>query len=403
MKIVCLLFKPLQNYKKAMHFSGSISSRFPGMSTSIFSVMSKLAQENKAINLSQGFPDFDCSTELTDLVNRAMKDGHNQYAPMPGLPALRETIAEKTEKLYGAAYHPESEVTVTAGATQAIFTALMCLIQPGDEAIIIEPAYDCYAPAVTLAGGRVIPVELSFPDYRIDWEGVKNKISPATKVIIVNSPNNPGCTIFTESDMQALIRITANTGITILSDEVYEHIVFDNKKHLSVAAFPELRERAFVVSSFGKSFHVTGWKVAYILAPEKLMAEFRKIHQYNVFSVNTPMQVAINAFLKNPAHYLELGNFYQQKRDFFLESMKSTPFTALPCQGTYFQLMGFEKISSLSDYDFAVWLTKNAGVACVPLSPFYSAGTDHKVVRFCFAKKNETMEEAGKRLALFFN
>lgn len=399
---VCL-FDFLQNYEKDMHYPGRINTRLPGVGTSIFSVMSKLAAEHQAINLSQGFPDFECSPLLIDLVSFAMKNGNNQYAPMPGLLTLRETVAEKTEKLYGTSYHPDSEVTITAGATQAIFSALLSIVLPGDEVIILEPAYDCYAPAVTMAGGKAIPVELNFPDFSIDWAMVRKQINSKTRAIIINTPNNPGCTLFSASDFQALTEIIANTDIIILSDEVYEHIVFDEKKHLSITSFPALRERAFVISSFGKSFHVTGWKIAYVLAPENLMAEFRKVHQFNVFSVNTPMQVAINEFLMSPSNYLELGNFYQQKRDYFLEAMQSTPFEPLPCSGTYFQLMSYKAISELPDLEFAVWLTKNAGVASVPLSPFYSAKTDNRILRFCFAKKKETLDEAGVRLRKFFS
>ncbi len=388
--------------QKAMHFSGSIRSRLPGTGTSIFSVMSKLAIEHNAVNLSQGFPDFECSPELTDLVCKAMKENKNQYAPMPGVIGLREVIAAKTESLYGAVYHPDTEVTITAGATQAIFTAILSCIHPGDEVIIIQPAYDCYAPAVEMAGGKVVTVDLQFPDYKLNWHEVRGKVNSLTRMIIVNTPNNPACTIFSEEDILSLIEITRGTEIVILSDEVYEHIIFDRQKHFSITGFPELRERAFVVSSFGKSFHVTGWKLGYIVAPEKLMSEFRKVHQFNVFSVNTPMQYAIAEYLANPEKYLGLGSFYQQKRDFFLALMAHTPFEALSGYGTYFQLMHFGNFSSLSDKEFAVWLTQKAGVACVPLSPFYISGMDHKVVRFCFAKKEQTLQEAGDRLTRFF-
>ncbi len=373
------------------------------MGTSIFSIMSKLASEKNAINLSQGFPDFNCSPLLTDLVNKAMKEQRNQYAPMQGILPLRESIAQKTFQLYGAIYNPDTEITITAGATQAIFSAILCCVNPGDEVIIIEPAYDCYAPAILLAGGKVVSVELKYPEYCIDWTEVKNAVNTSTRLIIINTPNNPACSVFSQIDLNSLIEITEGTDILILSDEVYEHIVFGNVPHLSVTRSNELRERSFVVSSFGKSFHVTGWKVGYILAPEKLMVEFRKVHQFNVFSVNTPMQYAINDFLQQPENYMGLGIFYQQKRDCFLEIMKGTPFEPLPCEGTYFQLMSFRKISTLSDKEFAIALTEKAGVACVPLSSFYSKGTDHQVLRFCFAKKEETLKEAGKRLTLFFS
>jgi methionine aminotransferase len=389
--------------QKAMHFSGSIHSKLSGTGTSIFSVMSKLAMEKNAVNLSQGFPDFDCSTELTELVCSAMKENKNQYAPMPGIIGLRQSIAVKTERLYHSHYHPETEITITAGATQAIFTAIQSIIRPGDEVIIIQPAYDCYAPAVLLAGGILVTVDLFPPDYKINWEEIEGKVNSRTRMIIVNSPGNPSCKVFSAEDILSLERITRDSEIVILSDEVYEHIIFDGQEHNSVSRSPELRERSFVIASFGKSFHVTGWKIGYVLAPENLMSEFRKVHQFNVFSVNTPMQYAIAEYMKNSDNYSGLGKFYQQKRDLFLETMAQTPFKPLPSFGTYFQLMDFAGFSTLQDKEFAIWLTESAGVACVPLSPFYLNGTDNKVVRFCFAKKEQTLLEAGHRLSKFFS
>jgi methionine aminotransferase len=385
-----------------MEFSGSINSRLPHMENSIFSVMSKLALENNAINLSQGFPDFDCSPELLDLVHQALLEGKNQYAPMPGLLMLRETISEKIADLHNAFYNPETEVNITAGATQAIFSAILSVVNPLDEVIVIEPAYDCYVPAILLAGGKPISFETSYPNFKVDWEKLGSLINEKTKLIIVNNPNNPGCSVFTKDDLESLNQITSNSGIIILSDEVYEHITF-NSDHLSLASHGELRERAFIVSSFGKTFHVTGWKVGYIVAPERLITEFRKVHQFNVFSVNTPMQVAINHFLRNKDNYHDLGGFYKAKRDYFLEIMSQTPFEPLPCEGTYFQLMCYKNISSMADVDFAFWLTKTVGVASIPLSPFYLSGRDNHVVRFCFAKKEETLNLAGEKFYSFFS
>lgn len=368
------------------------------MGTTIFSVMSKLAEEYKAINLSQGFPDYACDEKLINKVTEAMKSGFNQYAPMPGLTELRELIAEKAEKLYAATYNPDTEVTITAGGTQAIFTALTSCISQGDEVIIFEPAYDCYAPAIKLLGGLVKPYELSPPDYEIDWEMVKKLFTANTKMIILNSPQNPTGCILSEKDIKALIKLTKNTDILILSDEVYEHIVFDDKKHHSVALYPELRERSFIVASFGKLLHTTGWKLGYCLAPENLMKEFRKIHQFNVFSVNTPMQVGITNYLKDPDTYLGLSEFFKQKRDLFRGLLTETRFKLLPCHGSYFQCVGYEHLSSEKDTDMAIRLIKEYGVASIPVSAFYTRNTDHQILRFCFAKKQETLEKAVERL-----
>ncbi|TKC09376.1 methionine aminotransferase [Pedobacter frigoris] len=376
----------------------SIQSKLPGVGTTIFSVMSKLAETHKAINLSQGFPDYNCDDKLISMVNDAMKDGFNQYAPMPGLLSLRELIAEKAEFLYGANYHPDTEVTITAGGTQAIFTALSSCINAGDEVIIFEPAYDCYAPAVKLLGGLVKPYELNPPDYEIDWEMVKKLFTANTKMIILNSPQNPTGCILSEKDIKALIKLTKNTDVLILSDEVYEHIIFDGKKHHSIALYPELRERSFIIASFGKLLHTTGWKMGYCLAPENLMKEFRKVHQFNVFSVNTPMQVGITNYLRNPAVYNELSDFFQEKRDFFRSLLNETRLKPLPCHGSYFQCVSYSHISDEKDTDMAARMIKEYGVAGIPVSAFHIRSTDHKILRFCFAKKQETLEKAVERL-----
>jgi len=376
----------------------AIQSKLPGVGTTIFSVMSKLADEHKAINLSQGFPDYECDPKLIHEVTEAMKKGFNQYAPMPGLPALKELIAAKTFDLYGADYHRDTEVTVTAGGTQAIFTALSACISAGDEVIIFEPAYDSYAPAIKLLGGLVKPYELSAPNYEIDWEMVKKLFSANTKMIILNSPQNPTGCILSETDIQALIKLTKNTDVLILSDEVYEHIIFDGQQHHSVARYPELRERSFIVASFGKLLHTTGWKLGYCLAPEFLMKEFRKVHQFNVFSVNTPMQLGIANYLKDPSRYLGLSAFFQEKRDLFRSLLGETKFKLLPCHGSYFQCVSYGHLSDEKDKDMAVRLVKDFGVASIPVSAFYSRHTDHQVLRFCFAKKQETLEKAVERL-----
>lgn len=373
-------------------------SKLPGTGTNIFSVMSKLAEEHQAINLSQGFPDYDCDPKLIEFVADAMRQGFNQYAPMTGLPALREVIAEKMNTLYGANYHPETEVNITAGGTQAIFTALSAYIHPGDEVIIFEPAYDAYAPTIKLLGGLVKPYELAPPNYEIDWEMVKKLFSANTKMIILNSPQNPTGCVLSEKDIKALIKLTKNTDIMILSDEVYEHIIFDGKQHHSVALYPELRERSFIVASFGKLLHTTGWKLGYCLAPEQLMKEFRKVHQFNVFSVNTPMQVGIAHYLKDPQSYLGLSAFFQQKRDLFRNLLAETKFKLLPCDGSYFQCVSYEHLSDEKDVAMAERLIKEYGVASIPVSAFYLRNTDHHILRFCFAKKQETLEKAVERL-----
>lgn len=377
-----------------IHFN----SKLPQVGTTIFSVMSKLAADNNAINLSQGFPDFEGPEELVELTNKFMREGKNQYAPMGGVTVLNERIAEKISLLYKANYNPETEITITAGGTQAIFTALAAAIYPGDEVIIFEPAYDSYAPSIKLLGGLVKPFELSPPDYSIDWNMVKKLISNRTKMIILNSPQNPTGAILKQEDINQLIKITKDTDIFILSDEVYEHMVYDGKEHFSLAKFPELRERCFIVSSFGKLFHNTGWKVGYCLAPKELMNEFRKIHRYVVFSVNSPVQYAIAEMLKQKDYYLSISSFFEKKRNFFRELLQQTRFQLLPCEGSYFQCVGIERITDEKDADFVKKLTLENGVAAIPVSAFYSKLTDLRVIRFCFAKKQETLEKAVERL-----
>lgn len=375
-------------------FSASLNSKLPKVGPTIFTKMSALATKEKAINLSQGFPDFECAPQLIELVHKAMKSGQNQYAPMAGLPALREKIAEKTAFLYGGKYNPETEITITAGATQAIFTAIASTVNEGDEVIIFTPAYDCYEPTIELVGGKPVYVQLKDPNYKINWEEVKKVINQRTKMIIINSPHNPTGSILSKKDLAELEKLTMQSNMLVLSDEVYEHIVFDGEKHNSVAAFPNLAERSFIISSFGKTYHTTGWKVGYCLAPAELMKEFRKTHQYNVFSVNTPVQAAYAKFIDNRDAYLELSAFYQEKRDLFRKLVESSNFTLKPAQGSYFQLLGYENISDEADVDFAIRLTKEFKVASIPVSVFYNKKVDHKVLRFCFAKQNSTLEEA---------
>ena len=373
-------------------------SKLPGTSTTIFTVMSQLAAENNAINLSQGFPDYEADPKLIALVADAMKNGHNQYAPMTGIPALRELIADKVSRLYGADYNPDTEITITAGGTQAIFTALSAYIGAGDEVIIFEPAYDSYAPTIKMLGGLVKPYEMAPPDYDIDWEMVKKLFTVNTKMIILNSPHNPTGAILRDKDIEALIKLTKDSDILILSDEVYEHLIYDGEQHRSLALYPELRERTFIVGSFGKLLHTTGWKTGYCLAPNYLMKEFRKVHQFNVFSVNTPMQVGIAQYLKDPATYAGLSAFFQEKRDLFRSLMGQTKFKLLPCNGSYFQCVTYSDISDETDVAIAQRLVKDFSVASIPVSAFYIRNTDHHVLRFCFAKKHDTLEKAVERL-----
>lgn len=375
-----------------------LNSKLPTVGTTIFSVMSKLAQQHNAINLSQGFPDYAANPKLINFVADAMKDGHNQYAPMQGIQVLRELVAKKMATLYGANYHPETEVTITAGGTQAIFTALAAIINPGDEVIIFEPAYDCYSPTVKLLGGLVKPFELHAPNYSIDWEMVKKLFTANTRMIILNSPHNPSGSILSKADIEALIKLTKNTDILIISDEVYEHIIYDGEQHQSVALYPELQERSFVVASFGKLLHTTGWKLGYCLAPAKLMTEFRKVHQFNVFSVNTPMQLGVANYLKSENVYESLPSFFQQKRDLFRSLLSETRFKLLPCKGSYFQCVSYSAISEEKDSDMAKRLVTDFGVAGIPVSAFYTKATDDKIIRFCFAKEQDTLEKAVERL-----
>ena len=376
----------------------NIQSKLPGVSTTIFSVMSKLAAEYNAINLSQGFPDYSADPKLVELVNKAMKDGFNQYAPMPGNQLLKETIAQKVKNLYNVKYDPDTEITVTAGGTQAIFTALAAIINSGDEVIIFEPAYDCYAPTIRLFGGIVKTYELAPPAYEIDWDMVKKLFTSSTRMIILNSPQNPTGSILSNEDMKSLIKLISGTDILILSDEVYEHLIYDDQKHNSVMLFPELRERSFIIASFGKLLHATGWKLGYCLAPELLTKEFRKVHQFNVFSVNSPMQQAIAQYIQEPSNYNGIGSFFQQKRDYFRSLLKESRFKLLPCHGSYFQCVSYNDISDEKDTDFSERLIREFGVASIPVSAFYQKGTDHKIIRFCFAKENTTLALAAEKL-----
>lgn len=379
-------------------FSGNIISKLPTAGTSIFAVMSKLANDHQAINLSQGFPDFPVSAKLIERVNHYMKKGFNQYAPMPGLGVLRQAIAAKAKASYGVDYDPESEITVTAGATQAIFTAISTFVRETDEVIIFEPAYDSYAPAVKAFGGVVKYSSLKLPDFHIDWSEVKRLISNRTKMIIINSPHNPSGSLISKEDLQQLSALTRDSDIIVLSDEVYEHLIYDGNVHQSVCLFPELLNRSLVVGSFGKTFHATGWKTGFVMAPALLMAEFRKLHQFTVFASNTPVQYAIADFLQDPENYIHLSRFYQAKRDFFVNGIKDSRFTIVPSYGTYFQLLDYSSISKEKDMDFARRLVLEHKIASVPLSPFYSMPADGKLLRFCFAKSEETLTKASEIL-----
>jgi methionine aminotransferase len=375
-----------------------LHSKLPHVGTTIFTVMSKLAQECGAINLSQGFPDFPIDEKLSDLVHAAMRAGHNQYAPMPGLPALREAIAGKVARLYGFNYNAETEVTVTAGGTQAIFTALGAVVQPGDEVIIVDPAYDCYSPTVELFGGTPVHVRLG-GDMKFDADAVQRVITPRTRMLMINTPHNPAGTILRDADMRRIAGMLHGTDILLLSDEVYEHLVFDNEPHASVINYPELRERAFVIFSFGKVFHTTGWKMGYALAPKELMTEFRKVHQFNVFSVNTPVQHALAEYLKDPINYEQVPSLYEEKRDRFLIGLRASRFEPLACEGSYFQLADYSRISDEPDLKFAKRVTSEFGVAAIPISVFYKdPPPGQRVLRFCFAKEGETLDNAIEKL-----
>ncbi|MBC7604518.1 MAG: pyridoxal phosphate-dependent aminotransferase [Ramlibacter sp.] len=377
-----------------------LQTKLPAVGTTIFTVMSALAAEKGAVNLGQGFPDFDCDPRLVNAVTEAMSKGLNQYPPMPGVPTLRAAVAAKIESMYGHTYDPATEITITAGATQAIITIILAVVRPGDEVIVLEPCYDSSVPNIELAGGTVVRVPLVPGTFRPDFDKIAAALTPKTRAIIVNSPHNPSATVWTRDDMLKLQELLAPTDTLVISDEVYEHMVFDAKDHQSVARFPGLAARSFIVSSFGKTYHVTGWKVGYVAAPEPYSAEFRKVHQFNVFTVNTPVQHGFAAYMADPQPYLQLPAFYQRKRDLFREGLKRTKFRLLPSEGSYFQCVDISAVSDLPEAEFCKWLTSEVGVAAIPLSAFYQSGFDQRVVRFCFAKKDETLNSALERLAL---
>jgi methionine aminotransferase len=379
--------------------ASTFPSRLPDVGTTIFTVMSRLAAECGALNLSQGFPDFSPDPALLALVEKQLRAGANQYAPMAGVAPLREAIAATAAALYGTAYDPEHEVTVTAGGTQAIYTAITCAVRPGDEVLIFEPAYDCYAPAVELAGGVVVRARLRHPDYRPDWEEVGRLLSPRTRLVVINSPHNPTGAVWSAADLDALAALLRGTDTLVVSDEVYEHMVFDGRRHQSCAGHAELAGRSFVVGSFGKTFHATGWKIGSVLAPRLLTAEFRKVHQFVVFAVNTPIQLALAEFLREPAHYTGLAGFYQRRRDRFRAGLAATRLTPLPCAGTYFQLVSYAAVSDEPDQALAERLTRELGVASIPVSVFSSPPRQERVLRFCFAKDEATLDRACERLA----
>jgi len=375
-----------------------LKSRLPHVGTTIFTLMSALAAKHGAVNLGQGFPDFECNPVLLDLVNDAMRMGLNQYPPMPGVAPLREAVSKKVEALYGHHYDLDTEVTVTAGATQAILTAILCCVHPGDEVIVLEPCYDSYAPNIELAGGAVVRVPLDPGSFRPNFDAIAAAITPRTRAILVNSPHNPSATVWTAAEMQQLSELLAPTDILLISDEVYEHMVFDGVAHVSAASNPALAARSFVVSSFGKTYHVTGWKVGTVVAPAPLMAEFRKVHQFNVFTVNTPMQHGLARYMAEPRHYLELPAFYQRKRDLFRAGLQKTRLRMLPSEGSYFQCVDYSRVSDLKEAAFCEWLTTEIGVAAIPLSAFYADGYEQQIARLCFAKRDETLLSALARL-----
>ena len=378
-------------------------SRLPQVGTTIFTVMSALAAQHQAVNLGQGFPDFDCDPGLVDGVTAAMKQGHNQSPPMTGVPGLRDAIAAKIEAIYGHCYDAASEITVTAGATQAILTAILCCAGPGDEVIVLEPCYDSYVPNIELAGASVVRVPLVPGSFRPDWDKIAAALSPRTRAILINSPHNPSGMVWSAADMHQLEELLAPTDVLVISDEVYEHMVYAPLRHESVARYPGLAARSFIISSFGKTYHVTGWKVGYVAAPAALTAEFRKVHQFNVFTVNTPMQHGLAAYMQDAAPYLDLPAFYQAKRDLFRAGLANTPFRLLPCEGTYFQTVSYADLAGaerdLPEAEFCQWLTRDVGVAAIPLSAFYGDGFDQKLIRFCFAKQDGTLRAAMERLA----
>ncbi len=379
----------------------TLCSKLPNVGTTIFSVMSALAAEHKAVNLGQGFPDFDCDAALIKAVTDAMNAGHNQYPPMPGMPQLSTAIANKMQALHGKSYDANTEITVTAGATQAIITAILAVVHAGDEVIVLEPCYDSYVPNIELAGGVVVRVPLTPGTFKPDFDKIKSAISPKTRAIIINTPHNPSATIWTKADMLALQELLAPTNTLLISDEVYEHMVYDGQQHESVARYPDLAKRAFIVSSFGKTYHVTGWKVGFVAAPAEMMAEFRKVHQFNVFTVNTPMQIGIANYMADASHYLNLPTYYQRKRDMFRKGLAQTKFKLLPNTGSYFQcvdISGIAQGNQMSEAEFCKWLTTEIGVAAIPLSAFYGDGFEQKIVRFCYAKKDETLHAALEKL-----
>ena len=381
------------------YITPALQTKLPAVGTTIFTVMSALATEHKAVNLGQGFPDFNCDPALVNHVTTAMQGGLNQYPPMAGVPSLREAVADKVKAMYGQAYDSTQEITITAGATQAIITAILAIVHPGDEVIVLEPCYDSYVPSIELAGGIVVRVPLTPRTFRPDFGKIAAAITPKTRAILINSPHNPSGTVWSREDMLKLQDILAPTNVFLISDEVYEHMVFDGQDHMSAARFPGLAARAFIVSSFGKTYHVTGWKVGYVAAPAPLTAEFRKVHQFNVFTVNTPVQHGLAAHMSDATRYTELPAFYQRKRDLFREGLKQTKFKLLPSEGSFFQCVDMSDVSDLSEADFCQWLTKEVGVAAIPLSAFYADGFDQRVVRFCFAKQEETLNLALARLA----
>ncbi|RAW02998.1 methionine aminotransferase [Pseudochryseolinea flava] len=376
-------------------------SRLPEVGTSIFAVMSKMALDHHAINLSQGFPDFAIDDAIIDQVYRFMKDGNNQYAPMSGVPALRNSIAEVLKKTFGFAADAETNITITAGATEGLFAAISAVVGAGDEVIVFDPAYDSYNPAIRLNGGVPVHINLRYPDYTIDWDEVKRKISPRTKLIMINTPHNPCGVVLSHNDLVMLERIVLEHNLYVLSDEVYERLIYDGERHQSVLRFPGLANHSIAVFSFGKTFHATGWKAGYVVASEKITREIRKTHQFIVFSVNTPVQCALAEYLKTPQHYESLGQFYQQKRDYFLNGIKGSSFEPLACRGSYFQLLSYKNVSAKGDVAMAEYLTKEFKVASIPISVFYQDKSDHQILRFCFAKKEETLARACEILSKF--
>jgi methionine aminotransferase len=376
-----------------------LRSRLPQVGTTIFTIMSALAARHGAVNLGQGFPDFDCDPKLVDAVVAAMREGLNQYPPMAGVPVLRAAVAHKVQALYGRAYDAETEVTITAGATQAILTAVLCSVHPGDEVIVLEPAYDSYGPAIELAGGRIVRVPLTPGRFRPDFGAIAAAVTPRTKAMLVNTPHNPSATVWTAAEMEQLARLLAPTDIVLIADEVYEHMVYDGVPHVSAASLDALAERAFVISSFGKTYHVTGWKVGTVAAPAALTAEFRKVHQFNVFTVNTPMQHGLARYMADPRPANELAAFYQRKRDLFREGLAGTRLKLLPSQGSYFQCVDYSAVSDQPEAAFCEWLTTTVGVAAIPLSAFYADGFEQRIARLCFAKRDETLRSALERLA----